>query len=570
MVHKKMLSVLVVGTMLCCALPVNAAAVSEAETVGLDPLREVNPAFEELVLENPTTADETGNITLSTDGSLIDFYFPTELSGEAITKITENAFRSCPYFRTVLIDSSMEEIGANAFADCEGLEYIVLLDRADTEDLNLGENWSGDATVIFELVAEESEAPAEGGTTEGKPAGEVTQTPAEPVVPEQTEATEDSEVPTEPSETPVQSEQSNGQQAPGNEGATDQPDAMKPEDENGDQSPSEPSEPDPDAGEVPETPAAGNEESEDALPSEDEPIKPEVPETEGAPENGDGTNEDNSETEPPAESEIPENPEAPVEPSESPSQNDTSSDIQQTPDDELTESPDSSEPDGEPEPEVEQTDRDDLLAYVDELVSFAKEALPEYAEVIDQVYEKLDIEAILDSELFASVDADVMSALVSEIESTIEANGGIENCMDILVSFAKEALPEYADVIDQVYEELNVEEIISTMLDLLADESVRDSILTEFNSFIEENGGIGNCVNMLVSFAKEAMPEYAEFIDLIYENLDIDELNFSDWLDLLADESVRDFVLTEINSFIEENGGIENCLKMLVSFSKTV
>lgn len=547
MVHKKILSVLVVGTMLCCALPVNAAALSEAEVIDPDPVLDVNPAFGDLVLEHPTMADENGNITLSSDGSLIDFYFPTELNGEAITKITENAFRGCPYFRTVLIDATMEEIGANSFADCEGLEYIVLLDRADAEDMILGENWSGDATVIFELIAVETEAPAEEGT----------EPPAEPAAPEQSEAPENPESPAEPSEPPVQDEQPSDQQIPGNDEIPEQPDAMKPEEENGEPVPVEPSEPDPDAGEIPENPAAGDEESfgatEDALPPEEESIEPEAPEGEANPETGDDINEDNGQTEPsgepesPVENEVPEsNPETSAEPSEPTVQGGTSTEGEQTSTGEVTESPDSSEStedailseeedaaegneesetDEEPVSEDEfefafdQVDIDTIMEYIDEFVLYAKEAMPEYADVIDLIYENLDIEAIRDSglvEYMAEIDLD---AILTEIETVVEDNGGIENCVDSLISFAKEFKPEYADVIDYVYENVNVGKMFSTVLDLLEDETVRTFILSEIDSFIEENGGVESCLQMLVSFAKDALPEYEDVIDQVYESL---------------------------------------------------
>ena len=70
--------------------------------------------------------------------------------------IGPNAFDGITCLRSITIPSTITQIGSEAFAKCSGLEYIVLQDRFNLEGLTLGENWNGNATVIFGLVQETS------------------------------------------------------------------------------------------------------------------------------------------------------------------------------------------------------------------------------------------------------------------------------------------------------------------------------------------------------------------------------------------------------------------------------
>ena len=119
-----------------------------------------NPELDLVDMDDLTTADEDGRIPLPEDDDLMSFLFPQYLGGNKITKIGASTFCDCPYFRTVIIPGGVTSIGANAFADCDNLEYIVLLSRADTSDMTLGENWAGDAEVVFALVIDEEASAA--------------------------------------------------------------------------------------------------------------------------------------------------------------------------------------------------------------------------------------------------------------------------------------------------------------------------------------------------------------------------------------------------------------------------
>lgn len=112
-----------------------------------------------------TTADAEGNIEIPESGR-IDFRFPAKVGDTELNSISASAFKGCQYFRTVTIPDNITSIGDEAFAECENLQYIIIEGRADAEDMSLGYNWSGDAEVIFELVAveqpkEEEEQPVE-------------------------------------------------------------------------------------------------------------------------------------------------------------------------------------------------------------------------------------------------------------------------------------------------------------------------------------------------------------------------------------------------------------------------
>lgn len=119
----------------------------------------VAPVSNQLIsLDGFSSADSEGNVSIPESG-IFDFLFPEELKGEAIFRIGPEAFKGCSYFRTVAIPATVTEIGEGAFSDCETLERIILLGRSDDSDMILGDNWSGDAEVIFEFSEEEQEEP---------------------------------------------------------------------------------------------------------------------------------------------------------------------------------------------------------------------------------------------------------------------------------------------------------------------------------------------------------------------------------------------------------------------------
>jgi hypothetical protein len=111
-----------------------------------------NPQVEETVTD-PVYPDEDGTVALEED-ALLDIVLPETIRGKPVQAIGAGAFQGCEIFRTVTIPACVTEIGENAFADCPGLEAIILEGRADAEGLTLGENWSGDAAVLFGLVAQ--------------------------------------------------------------------------------------------------------------------------------------------------------------------------------------------------------------------------------------------------------------------------------------------------------------------------------------------------------------------------------------------------------------------------------
>lgn len=117
------------------------------------------------VIGKYTTADAEGNIEIPESGR-IDFRFPAKVGDTELNSISASAFKGCQYFRTVTIPDNITSIGDEAFAECENLQHIIIEGRADAEDMSLGYNWSGNAEVIFELVAveqpqEEEEQPVE-------------------------------------------------------------------------------------------------------------------------------------------------------------------------------------------------------------------------------------------------------------------------------------------------------------------------------------------------------------------------------------------------------------------------
>lgn len=184
-----------------------AAAETEDEEASPDVQYELQEVEVELL--NPVTTDETGTFYLPEDEELIDFIFPSEINGSPVYVIGEGAFRGFDMFRTVVIPSSIEEIGADAFADCENLERIIFADRADTSELTLGENWCGEAEVEFGLVAIaiETEEPAAEPEASEEPS-EPTETPAEEIDPSEDteEGSEEVITPSEPDVVPGEDE----------------------------------------------------------------------------------------------------------------------------------------------------------------------------------------------------------------------------------------------------------------------------------------------------------------------------------------------------------------------------
>lgn len=169
---------------------------AEAETQ--EPKVLPNPQLAELGLDAPSSLDSNGSIPIPQDGTLLDIRLPEYLGEEALNAIAPGAFSGTSCLRSITLPASITEIGENAFADCPSLKYIVLLDRSDLEGMTLGENWNGDAEVIFALIVEEVPEVIEPVETE--PAEETTE-PSLPVT-EQTEAesTETELTETEPAE----------------------------------------------------------------------------------------------------------------------------------------------------------------------------------------------------------------------------------------------------------------------------------------------------------------------------------------------------------------------------------
>lgn len=146
------------------------SATPETPTEGPAPVEQpveqpVAPAEKEPVItyeKNPdlpeiaryTTADDEGNIEIPEEG-LIDFRFPEMVGETTLNTIAAESFMGCQYFKTVTIPAGITSIGDNAFADCQNLQCIILEGRSDDEDLTLGTNWAGNATVLFEEIAVE-------------------------------------------------------------------------------------------------------------------------------------------------------------------------------------------------------------------------------------------------------------------------------------------------------------------------------------------------------------------------------------------------------------------------------
>lgn len=142
------------------------SATPETPTEGPAPVEQpVAPVEKEPVItyeKNPdlpeiaryTTADDEGNIEIPEEG-LIDFRFPEMVGETTLNTIAAESFMGCQYFKTVTIPAGITSIGDNAFADCQNMQCIILEGRSDDEDLTLGTNWAGNATVLFEEIAVE-------------------------------------------------------------------------------------------------------------------------------------------------------------------------------------------------------------------------------------------------------------------------------------------------------------------------------------------------------------------------------------------------------------------------------
>lgn len=95
---------------------------------------------------------------------------------------------------SVIAAEGITSIGDNAFADCQNLQCIILEGRSDDEDLTLGNNWAGNATVLFEEIAveqptdETEEQPSTNeGTSQPSDTTNDTNAPADNVGGDQTE-----------------------------------------------------------------------------------------------------------------------------------------------------------------------------------------------------------------------------------------------------------------------------------------------------------------------------------------------------------------------------------------------
>lgn len=116
----------------------------------------INPQLIELGLDVPQMMDEKGSIPIPQDGALLNILIPQKIGETVLFAIGPNALDGITCLRSITIPSTITQIGSEAFAKCSGLEYIVLQDRFNLEGLTLGENWNGNATVIFGLVQETS------------------------------------------------------------------------------------------------------------------------------------------------------------------------------------------------------------------------------------------------------------------------------------------------------------------------------------------------------------------------------------------------------------------------------
>ena len=130
-----------------------------------------------LELENPLVMSDDGTVEFGED-ELFDLILPATLNGEDFTSIPAECFRGCQYIRSVVLPKNVIEVGDNAFADCEFLETIYIIGHDDS-DMILGENWSGDANVIFYPVITVEELPQ----VEEEPSEDVPADDADPVDP---------------------------------------------------------------------------------------------------------------------------------------------------------------------------------------------------------------------------------------------------------------------------------------------------------------------------------------------------------------------------------------------------
>ena len=89
-----------------------------------------------LDLSTFVSTDDKGTVIIPESG-IFDFLFPEEIGGESVYRIGPGAFKGCSYFQAIAIPVSITEIGEDAFANCPNLEKIILLGRADDQDITL-------------------------------------------------------------------------------------------------------------------------------------------------------------------------------------------------------------------------------------------------------------------------------------------------------------------------------------------------------------------------------------------------------------------------------------------------
>lgn len=175
---KHFLCAAVATTVLVTSAIGSAFAENSMKDVGAQTQTEAVPTAAEYVvtedtvmalgLENPCFVSKDGSVEIE-EGVLIDLVLPKELNEEELTSVAARSFAGCPYIRSVVVPETILEIGESAFADCEFLETIFVIGH-NADDLMLGENWNGNAEVVYvaEAVPAEAVPAADGLDTESK------------------------------------------------------------------------------------------------------------------------------------------------------------------------------------------------------------------------------------------------------------------------------------------------------------------------------------------------------------------------------------------------------------------
>lgn len=171
---KHFLCAVIATTVLVTSAIGSAFAENSMKDVGAQTQTEAVPTAAEYVvtedtvmalgLENPCFVSKDGSVEIE-EGVLIDLVLPKELNEEELTSVAARSFAGCPYIRSVVVPETILEIGEGAFADCEFLETIFVIGH-NADDLTLGENWNGNAEVVY--VAEAVPTAADGLDTESK------------------------------------------------------------------------------------------------------------------------------------------------------------------------------------------------------------------------------------------------------------------------------------------------------------------------------------------------------------------------------------------------------------------